>query len=557
MSALRNRRLIKNLLGELPLTAELYWKLFQHGKPVTRGFSMRRTQKWLPHWCAQAELAAARNPFPDHPKKNVLIFSTLRYWIEHAALVGVALSGMGHRVTLSYLPYPSFNRPLSRFDIRRNNVYAHGVLKAASPVMEPLSFLDVRRPPLDSIPASLAQAVREVSLRDTQYTLQIEKVDTENLHTPSGQLFRLRQQRNLNAAAAMLGWYESLRPEQRPEVLLTPNGSILEMGALFQTARYLDLPAVTYEFGEQRGRIWLAQNSEVMLQETEDLWEHRRDDPLTEAQWDQIRSLYDSRQNGRLWENFSRLWQGLPSQGGERVRQELGLDLRPVVLLAANVIGDSLTLGRQVFSKDMTEWLQRSVRFFFDRPQVQLVVRIHPGERYLKGPSVAEVVKEALPQLPENIHLVEAPAPVNTYDLVEIASLGLVYTTTVGMEMAMSGVPVVVGGKTHYRGKGFTLDPVTWEENFQLIDQVLQRPEGFRPSRGQIELGWNYAYRFFFEYPSSFPWHLLNYWNELETWPVERVLSGEGLEVFGPTFDYLVGEPRLWSLADREKIEAL
>ena len=30
--------------------------------------------------------------------------------------------------------------------------------------------------------------------------------------------------------------------------------------------------------------------------------------------------------------------------------------------------------------------------------------------------------------------------------LVEIAELGLVYTTTVGMEMAMSGVPVIVSG---------------------------------------------------------------------------------------------------------------
>ena len=88
------------------------------------------------------------------------------------------------------------------------------------------------------------------------------------------------------------------------------------------------------------------------------------DCPLTESQWEQIRALYASRQNGRLWENFSRLWQGLPSQGGEQVRQALGLDARPIVLLAANVIGDSLTLGRQIFSKNMTEWLERSVQLF-------------------------------------------------------------------------------------------------------------------------------------------------------------------------------------------------
>lgn len=107
----------------------------------------------------------------------------------------------------------------------------------------------------------------------------------------------------------------------------------------------------------------------------------------------------------------------------------------------------------------MTEWLERSLDFFARRPDVQLVVRIHPGERYTKGPSVADVIHRRLPELPEHIHLVGAGDPVNTYDLVEIADLGLVYTTTVGMEMAMSGVPAIVIGQTHYREKGFTLDP--------------------------------------------------------------------------------------------------
>ena len=539
-----NRRLVKNLLGELPLTAEIYWRLVQGDRPVARSFSLRRTKKNLPAWRLQAQQALALH-LPDQPApKRLLLFATLRYWIEHAALLSVTLSGLGHKVTLGYLPYPSFDRPLTHFDLRRNAAYARSVLSAAAPLLEPLSFLDVGRTAPAALPAALAQAVHEVSVRDTQYTLQIEQVDTEDLHSPSGRLFNLRQKRNLQAAAAMLNWYGALAPELRPQALLVPNGSILELGAVFQTARYLGLPAVTYEFGEQRGRIWLARDSEVMLQETDDLWEAHRNTPLNESQWEQIRALYVSRQNGRLWENFARLWQGLPSQGGAQVRAELGLDQRPIVLLAANVIGDSLTLGRQVFSRDMTEWLQRSVQFFAGHPEVQLVVRIHPGERYLKGPSVAQVVKAALPELPPHIRLIEATAPVNTYDLVEIAALGLVYTTTVGMEMAMSGLPAIVGGRTHYRAKGFTLDPATWQENFALIERLLSAPHEHRLKNQQVELAWNYAYRFFFEYPCPFPWHLLDFWNELDEWSVERVLARQGREAFGATFEYLIGEPR-------------
>lgn len=542
-----NKRVVKQILGDLPLTAELYWLVFQRGMPVTRGFSLRKTERALPLWCKQAE-AARKNRATANPGRRILMFCTLRYWIEHGTLLGAALSGLGHEVTLAYLPYASLNRQTTRFDVRRHNLYARSALKASAGLFQTVSLLDVHPAAEDSLPAGLVEAIEQVSLRDTQYTLQIEDVERDNHQSPSAQLFQLRQQRNLQATAAFLGWFQSLRPEDRPEMLLTPNGSILEMGAIYQAARHLGIPAVTYEFGEQRGRIWLAHNSEVMLQETDDLWETYRNCPLTESQWEQIRALYASRQNGRLWENFSRLWQGLPSQGGEQVRQVLGLDARPIVLLAANVIGDSLTLGRQIFSRNMTEWLERSVQYFANRPDIQLVVRIHPGERYLKGPSVAQLARNSLPHIPDNIHLIEAADPINTYDLVEIANVGLAYTTTVGMEMAMSGVPAIIGGKTHYRSKGFTLDPTSWENYHELLGSVLAKPQQYRLGREQVEQAWNYAYRFFFDYPCPFPWHMLNFWNELDTWSLERVLSSDGQAVFGGTFQNLAGEPRHWTI---------
>jgi hypothetical protein len=546
-STLVNKAAIKDILGELPFTAEVYWQLRQRGKPVSKSFSLRRVEKSLPVWCAQAQSAAEKGRSGSPNRRRVMVFSTLRYWVEHAALLSVALAGLGHEVTLLFLPYANWQKPLGRFDLRRHNIYAKNVLGQAAPLVQAVSLLDARPVGESTLPSSLLEAIREVSLRDAQYTLQVEDVDCDGGESKSARLYQLRLERNTHAAAALMGWFQSLSPEKRPELLLTPNGSILEMGAVYQVARHLGLPAVTYEFGEQRGRIWLALNSEVMLQETDALWEMRNENPLSDDQLAQIRALYESRQNASLWQNFSRLWQGSPGQGGERVRQSLALDSRPVVLLAANVIGDSLTLGRQIFSKNMTDWLERTVQIFAGRPDVQLVVRIHPGERYTTGPSVAQVVRQALPDMPAHIRLVEALDPVNTYDLLEIADLGLAYTTTVGMEMAMSGVPVIVGGKTHYRNKGFTLDPDSWQSYQELLARCLANPGDYRPTREQVERAWQYAYRFFFEYPCPFPWHLLNFWNELEIWPVARALSEDGQVAYGDTFRYLAGEPRDWS----------
>jgi hypothetical protein len=534
---LMNKTSLKQFLGELPFTAEAYWHLRQPGMPLDKRFTLEQLQAGLPEWSRQAARFAELAP----AGKDLLIFSTLHYWVSHAALIGLALAGLGHKVTLAYLPYGKWQNPLNRFDLRRQNLYARSVLKNAAPLVQAVSLLDVK---LDGgeLPKALEAAIEEISLKDTQYTLQVEVVD------PDSDLYRLRMERNLQAACAAL----QLMRSSRPETVLIPNGTILEFGAVFQSAHYLkkttyDFPLVTYEFGEQRQRIWLARNAEVMRQRTDDLWSARGGRPLSAGQLEKVQALFSARQGASPWENFARRWQGAPSAGGEQARADLGLDARPVVLLATNVIGDSLTLGRQVFSDSMTAWLERTVRYFAARSDVQLVVRIHPGELVTQGPSVADVVARILPDLPENIRLVPASSKVNTYDLVEIADLGLVYTTTVGLEIAMSGVPAIVIGHTHYREKGFTLDPQTWEAYFQLLDQVIAGPEKYRLEKEQVARAWEYAYRFFFEYPHPFPWHLVHLWEDVVEWPVGRVLEAEGLQHFGKTLAYLAGEPVDWN----------
>jgi hypothetical protein len=529
---------LKNILGQIPLTAEAYWYLRQPGKPITPEFTLDHLEHSIPEWHNQVINSQVYQSSNQDPRlaetKSIFIFATLRYWLEHATLLGMTLASLGHSVALAYLPYARWQQPISAFNLRRQNIYAQGVLEKASPLLKVIPLLSQSR--ATRLPAELHQAVDQVSLRDTQYTQQVEDVRLDS------DLYKLRSERNHTAAIAAFNYLR----RNKPDTIILPNGTILEFGVLYQVARFLGIPTITYEFGEQRNRIWLAQNAEVMRQETNALWHKRCNQPLSSAQLNQVRKLFSARQRGSLWENFARRWQGAPSTGGEQVRKSLGLDQRPVVLLATNVIGDSLTLGRQVFSDSMTDWLERTARYFAKRRDVQLVARIHPGELITKGPSVAEVIRRALPSMPGNIHLVSAEAEINTYDIVEIADLGLVYTTTVGMEMAMSGVPVIVVGNTHYRNKGFTLDPDTWEAYFELLSKVLSDTTKFHLSQQQVELAWNYAYRFFFEYPHPFPWHLLHFWKDLESWPLSRLLDDPSLAGYRQTFNYLVGEPIHW-----------
>ena len=527
----------RNILGEIPLTAEVYYELKKKNQPFTR-YSLKNIQANLPQMLADIE---NNKKNCDDPKK-IFVFTSLHYWIEHAATLALYFSAFGHDVTFGYLPYSDWQKPVNKFDLRRQDIYTKKVFEDAGKYIKIQSFLPLH-PSYKKLPDEIMEIIKEVSSYDTQYTLQVEDFAEDE------PLYKMRLNANENFARMVYAWLL----ENKPDYIIIPNGTIQEMGVLYRIAKWMQIPVTTYEFGEQRKRIWIAQNREVMRQETDDLWEARREIPLDDAEFEKMRNMLSARQRADLWENFTRRWQGTEKVGSEKIREELNLDDRPIVFLATNVLGDSLTLGRQKFSKNMAEWIERTVQYFAERKDAQLVIRVHPGETLTHGQSMVDVVKHLMPILPSHIHLIKPTDKINSYDLVDIATVGLVYTTTMGLEMPMSGVPVIVAGETHYRGRGFTMDPDSWVSYYKMIGTILDNPESVVLSETQVKLAWQYAYSFFFEYARPFPWHLVKMWDDYEKRPMSYVLSEQGQSEFARTFDYMIGKPLDWDEIFSEK----
>lgn len=534
---------LREFMGDLPFTAEIDWMLRSRNRPRKDHFNLSRLQKSLPAAVEVVKpfvkkLALSQSKGAPRGKK-VLFFATLHYWVEQSAYFGLVLAGLGHDVTLLTLPYSEWHKEKDKFTQRQRILHTKDAFASLSPLIKHGSMLDIK--PVTDLPTSIQADVKEISLWDTQYTLMREDVDMNNAGDKA--LYDLRIERNTFAAKAAFEWMQT----NKPDVVLVPNGLILEMGIVYRVARYLGIDAVTYEFNDQREQIWLAQNSSIMQQETDYLVEARCSLPMTDEMFERVADLENARRGARVWGKSKRLWQYVSSQGAIETRKMLNLDERPVVMLAANVLGDSLTLGRDIFASSMTEWITKTVQYFSNRNDVQLVIRVHPGEKLVpQAKSMAAVVVEALPELPNHIHVIGALDKINTYDLIEIADVGLAYTTTVGLETAMNGRPVISCGQTHYRARGFTLDANSWDEYMSMLDNVLADIPAHKLNEKQIEFAWNYAYRFFFEYPRPFPWRLMNFWDDLEVWPLEKVLSDEGMAQFKDTFGFLVGEPFTW-----------
>ena len=540
MSQLRTG--LKRALGRMPLTAEIAEALRPVPGELAGGYRLDRLAESLPAWI-EAAFEARRRPWFQRPRR-VLLMGYLRWWMEYATALALLLSGSGNEVDLAILPYRTWTEEVEPFNLRRQAASLRRLLRPAKRL---LGLQDLSRGNVRSLPNDLFQEIETQSRVDVQYTRQREELDLSEGGVDHA-LFHLRLQRNLLAAASA---YALLR-RRRHDVLVVPNGSILEFGAVYRVARTLGVPVVTYEFGEQRGRMWLAQNAEVMQQDTTALWAARGGAALSESERGSIRSLYAARRGGMLWSNFARRWQAAESQGAQEARRQLQLEQdKPLVLLCTNVVGDSLALGRQVFTEGMAEWLAQTVRHLAARSDLQLVVRVHPGELRGAGYPSAEIVEQAVPELPAHVKVVPPGSQINTYDLIELAQVGLVYTSTAGLEMAMAGVPVIVAGKTHYRGKGFTHDPATMADYLETLDRLLGLGSSNRLSLEQVELAWRYAYRFFFEYPFPVPWHLIGFWEDMRTLPMQAALRDENLTQYGRTLRALTGEPVDWGEARR------
>lgn len=533
MKPLLMRDALKSVLGRYPQIAVSYQRWIARDRHPSAGFDLSRLAAAAPAWASVLKTAA-----PASGGKRILVMGSLRWWLEYATAMAVLLRAQGHRVDLGYLPYRRWVLPVSRFDAQRQSAL---IRRSLAPLDQWLGFIDLSSPSDASLPERLEAAIEEQSRLDVQYTLQREDVDWEDGEAHA--LLTLRRERNRVAAESATALFNA----NRYDMVIIPNGSILEFGAVYRAAQHAGVPVATFEFGEQRERMWLAQNAEVMRLDTSELWAARGGISLTSDEDAAVKNLYQARRGARLWKNFTRQWQAAESQGAREVREQLRLDPeRPLALLCTNVVGDSLALDRQVFTAGMEDWLSQTVRYFENHPETQLVVRVHPGELLGAGHPSVDIVHAALPELPEHVIVVPPESKLNTYDLIELAQFGLVYTTTVGMEMAMTGLPVVVSGATHYRGKGFTYDPDNLDAYFDVLGQLSENAGESRLTEEQVALAWRYAQRFFFEYPFPFPWHLVTFWDDISERSMTQLILDSGMETYQRTLDALVGEEITW-----------
>lgn len=290
----------------------------------------------------------------------------------------------------------------------------------------------------------------------------------------------------------------------KPDLVVLLNGIFFADRLAIEQARRRSISFVTHEGGFMPGTFVYSRERFAPHHDLGEPWVRYRSRPLDERENEMLDALLRERTQGKR--DVGRYYPSIEADA-RQIAAKLELDPgRPVLTLFTNVDWDTATFAAGAAFGSMEEWIVQTVRYFEAHPELQLVVRIHPAEVRLpflapRNPAQA-ILKRHFRALPANVRVVPPESPVSSYTLMELSSAGLVYTSTVGMEMSLLGRPVIVAGKPYYGGRDFTFEARTPEEFEALLGTV---PFSGPLDAERVELARRYAFLFFFRYHRRFP----------------------------------------------------
>lgn len=146
------------------------------------------------------------------------------------------------------------------------------------------------------------------------------------------------------------------------------------------------------------------------------------------------------------------------------------------ILVPLNIFWDSAALWVDKVFYNWIEWLKELINYIYYRTNATMMIREHPAQHLFskfKYVDLQEAIGCDLSELSDRIRFVKADEKLNTYSYMNKTKLILPYTSTLGLEAAIMGKPVIMHTDIYYSGTDFAPLAATKEEYFQMIDKAL------------------------------------------------------------------------------------
>lgn len=267
---------------------------------------------------------------------------------------------------------------------------------------------------------------------------------------------------------------ERVLKEEKPDVLVTSHSCYSPWGSFSDYFRNKGIKVCTYGGGYEKNTVMFDYDKldENFKKYYRDI---RNKKLLDEKEEEELESFLNKRTKGKKGDTSL---YGFSADKIENIEKLFDVNkYDKIYAIFPNLPWDaSLVTANKAF-KDVYEWISYTIELFKEKPKFQLIIKIHPAEKISESEStVLDYINSNFAPLPGNIKVIPPDTRISPYSLFSITDVGIVYNGTIGLEMVLNDIPVVVAGIAHYSEKGFTYDVTTRREYANILFSDFSSP---------------------------------------------------------------------------------
>jgi glycosyltransferase involved in cell wall biosynthesis len=231
-------------------------------------------------------------------------------------------------------------------------------------------------------------------------------------------------------------------------------------------------------------------------------WSEWKDIALNKNQIEEIEKVFIARAKGKNtgWKSFV-----AETDDVSDIIERLQLsDKKKVITLFTSSEDECASSEGWEHIIDQFEWIRRTIDYFAQRKDYQLVIRVHPNTSGITGSDVQSVEKinEIISVgLPDNVKIIKWDEKINSYQLIELSQACLTYWSTVSLEASARGKPVMVCARGLFYGYPFALNLPDANEYERYLDKLLAEKFSFARMRTAYRFGYHYFIRWSIPFP--------------------------------------------------------
>ncbi|MFK8186333.1 MAG: hypothetical protein AB8B99_23405 [Phormidesmis sp.] len=276
-------------------------------------------------------------------------------------------------------------------------------------------------------------------------------------------------------AAHLIDTLVSFFREVKPDSILVEQGFQYDMRASVEVARWFGCKVIAIENSFLKDYFFIDSASGGICNRhslARNAWDVIKATALSEQEHDELNEFMSSYQTTIMRsqrENVGTLMDIIPNSEGKKI-----------ALLFGQVATDAAVIMDSPIYPDVASFIEDAAHIMaVYKDEYHLVIRLHPKEAYgvnhhdvpFENLTLQKLKEREIDKL-EHVTIFHS-SQIDTYQLMDIADIGLVLTSQAGLEFLSRHKPTIVLGDAFYGKKGFTFDVLHKETFANVVEKVI------------------------------------------------------------------------------------